>query len=634
MAYKLNRTGSPLSREERVKMDENWGIIEKGLSETKTQLNNIIIKSGTSDAETIQARGEFPVLNDRLDSVNQQLAGKANDSEVRRSSVPITLNDASADLLAAIQGGGGTSFNLLSIPRDNSVTLGKTTFMYHGKNYFDSSNLFKDKTIGNLSGNMTDRVGASASDYIEVLPGEVMTQNYSFVIAFYDEHKAFISGLANLGAWNVARTFTTPSNATLMRTAVFESQWANSYQIEKGTTSTPYEPYKTYVKNLNLQEDVITDLSQEIQGELSKKLMYTLNDAWVAWRNGEKFPIAFYSDSTTDGVGTTGWVGNTLGADSINAKAYPKLLENKLRSMTGNNVLRIYNAGFSGKTADWGLANFDAEFTGTSVYKDVKMIGIGFGVNDRVIYNTEKAYRIGFKEDIIAIIEKCFLNNIQPFLMTTQAIISPGVRTTDAATYPMRDAQRIATIANEVKMELAKDYGLEIINVSKFTEEFLLYSQIPSATIIADKLHFGDVGHEYEAGLMFAHVVPYTNFVKERTKLDYSSQRIFKGVPEDWVTNPTTFTGEFKTFVNTTLKGNTNDLLIYSTYVFVDAKRKMTLKAYKNDAATLTYIKVNGVVTQLDALEKTIGNLDLGLHHLEVWTGAHGTADFKGFIIE
>ena len=42
--------------------------------DTQTQLNNVIIESGTSDAEVIQARGGSPVLNERLNGVDAQLA--------------------------------------------------------------------------------------------------------------------------------------------------------------------------------------------------------------------------------------------------------------------------------------------------------------------------------------------------------------------------------------------------------------------------------------------------------------------------------------------------------------------------------------------------------------------------------
>jgi hypothetical protein len=45
--------------------------------DTQQQLDNIIIASGTSDAETIQARGTFPLLYERLNDVDLQLASMA-----------------------------------------------------------------------------------------------------------------------------------------------------------------------------------------------------------------------------------------------------------------------------------------------------------------------------------------------------------------------------------------------------------------------------------------------------------------------------------------------------------------------------------------------------------------------------
>jgi len=52
---------------------ETNAVDAKNMSEsTQTQLNNIIIDSGTSDAEVIQARGGEPVLNDRLNKYDEK----------------------------------------------------------------------------------------------------------------------------------------------------------------------------------------------------------------------------------------------------------------------------------------------------------------------------------------------------------------------------------------------------------------------------------------------------------------------------------------------------------------------------------------------------------------------------------
>jgi hypothetical protein len=49
----------------------------------QTQINNIVIDSGTSDAEVLQARGEYSVLNERLGATDTQLSGKAEQAKVQ-----------------------------------------------------------------------------------------------------------------------------------------------------------------------------------------------------------------------------------------------------------------------------------------------------------------------------------------------------------------------------------------------------------------------------------------------------------------------------------------------------------------------------------------------------------------------
>lgn len=65
---------------------------------------------------------DIPELREQLDNIDIK---KANLNEVRLKSVPNTLNDCDEEMLQAIQGGEETTFNLLSIPRDESVTLEK-----------------------------------------------------------------------------------------------------------------------------------------------------------------------------------------------------------------------------------------------------------------------------------------------------------------------------------------------------------------------------------------------------------------------------------------------------------------------------------------------------------------------------
>lgn len=61
-------------------------------------------------------------IEDIKKNLDAQIKEKANLSEVRKKDVNITLNDCNAEMLAAIQNKEGeTTFNLLSIPQDNSI---------------------------------------------------------------------------------------------------------------------------------------------------------------------------------------------------------------------------------------------------------------------------------------------------------------------------------------------------------------------------------------------------------------------------------------------------------------------------------------------------------------------------------
>ena len=120
---------------------------EVDLSELDPLTNNIVVdetldysdlaiggENGTGDANKVKitdAGGHYTsdTVEGALQEVSSQIKDKANKNEVRMKDVNIRLNDCDSKLLLAIQGGQGTSFDLLSIPRDSSVTPEKTTFI-------------------------------------------------------------------------------------------------------------------------------------------------------------------------------------------------------------------------------------------------------------------------------------------------------------------------------------------------------------------------------------------------------------------------------------------------------------------------------------------------------------------------
>ena len=361
--------------------------------------------------------------------------------------------------------------------------------------------------------------------------------------------------------------------------------------------------------------------------------IYTLNDAWTSWMHGDKFPIAFYSDSTVDGNTTTGWIAGVVGQDNLSPNAFPAVLQEKMREATGNNILRIYNAGFSGRNAEFGYANMAGNFSGSAAYADVKMIGIGFGINDRLLYDNVRDYRIGYKGNMEKIINWCYDHNIQPFLLESQAQIQPGVTTGYIATYPLRTSMHVNVVANEVKRELGEKYKIPVLNFTEFTYLFLLYSSYTAKQISSDTQHFTDLGHKYASDVYFAFLNPQTIFAEGPCQLDYSSQNIAAGVPTDLLTIPDVLTDTFKSYANYA-KGDMSDALIYKIYVFFKLKTAIHIKAYKSVPSSLTYVKINGTVTQLESNQTDLGIFEMGLYKIEVYTGNSNLVDFRGFIIE
>ena len=111
----------------------------------------------------------------------------------RDKSIPIGLNDTSSELLAAIEGGAGASFNLLSIPRDYSVSPNKTTFIRQSKNLFNKSTANIDYYLAPVDGSLRESTTYATSDYIRVNAGDKLTLNKKQSIAFYKEDLSFRS---------------------------------------------------------------------------------------------------------------------------------------------------------------------------------------------------------------------------------------------------------------------------------------------------------------------------------------------------------------------------------------------------------------------------------------------------------
>ncbi|MGK0554466.1 SGNH/GDSL hydrolase family protein [Macrococcus capreoli] len=176
------------------------------------------------------------------------------------------------------QGNTGTIadfLNSLKATIENSqINYLMTDFLTVGKNLFNVNDVSMNTLISSTNGTrVTSNNYVSSRILIPVEPNTQYTQNYSGVIAFKDSKGNFISGLAMASPANVSRTFTTPSNAKFIETTYYnigisgQTTDYRTYQIEKGTSVTPYENFKYMLKYI----DVALQSNSVSTGQISDK---------------------------------------------------------------------------------------------------------------------------------------------------------------------------------------------------------------------------------------------------------------------------------------------------------------------------------------------------------------------------
>lgn len=342
----------------------------------------------------------------------------------------------------------------------------------------------------------------------------------------------------------------------------------------------------------------------------------TFSDAIMAWVNGEKFPIAFIGDSTFYGTNTSG-----------DGYTFCDKLQSLLREEFGSNAT-IYRVAKSGAKLDYGITNFDNWFGESGIYTDAEMVGIGFGINDRLLHTNYKSYFTDVYSKVEILVQKCFAVGKQPFIVTSQATTECGVRTDYAVDYPIRTAGAMDMCANNAKKEVAKKYNIPLIDYNDFSEKYLLYSTIGVDTIISDQLHFGNVGHAWAGGFFFSQINPRVIHIKGKNRqiVTYANQSIESAVPQDKIS----YGGDYKLYAKYT-KSDSYNLKIMDFYIFAE-DTQCDICAYKNDTG-LTYVSIDGVKTTLSSGETQLEQLEMGLHHIEVYTGESSEVDFIGFDI-
>ena len=214
------------------------------------------IPKTNATAEVIDARGGKETLGERLDEFDSQL-----DTITQEVEKPISLNKCDEEMLGAIQNKEGeTTFNLLSIPRDKSVTASKTDFI---EEKVISNNLFNKNTctdgfyLDYSSGVERENSAFSYSDFIECVSGNYSMNIGEFQICYYNNSKTFVSGYLTTNG-----KFTIPIGVSYFRVSIITSM-KDIIQINKGDSLLSYDNYKLcldFTKEINKKYSKLSEI--------------------------------------------------------------------------------------------------------------------------------------------------------------------------------------------------------------------------------------------------------------------------------------------------------------------------------------------------------------------------------------
>jgi len=360
-------------------------------------------------------------------------------------------------------------------------------------------------------------------------------------------------------------------------------------------------------------------------GTTKKRRAYSLTEAFQKWFFGYKFPICILGDSTTDGDTTTGSTPNQIGTDHQDPNTYTTKLQALLREATGNNNIRIYNGGFSGKSALWTLRNIDGILWNNEYYRDARIVIISHGIND---YVPDSLNNVGnYEYALRGLIQNIFDHDAQPVLMTHQS----GMENYG------RFGWKQMALADEITRNLADEYNLEVMDKNYFTNLFNIYSKYSVNDIIPDGCHYKDVGHEFVAGWMFKELIPYTipvgdeqtivSFADERVKtgLEYSSFSGYKWKDVKVITPANGFKLEARC-----TKDSTTTLM--DAWVFIEAKGQKNVVSFCTTPNVQT-VTIDGIAYSITEPEQELAEIDIGLHHIVVTSGANENVNYLGLKI-
>ena len=320
------------------------------INELKTNINNINVPTKTSQLTNDSGY----ITNSNIPTIPTKVSQLTNDSNY------VTQTEMTDAITNAVTGG---TVDLTGYQKssDNNLTTTDKTVIGAINELKDNIDNFQ----GGGAGLTAEQLQQLQTAYEHSQSTHVSASDIPAKVSDLENDSSFVTQTEMTNAINNAQLgggsaevdlsiYQTIQEDTLTTTATTIPEAINELKSDINGIVVP-----TKVSELNNDSGYIT--RSDIP-TMKPEVICTFTDAYTQWCKGEKFPIAFFGDSTIDGNTTTGYVANTLGKDSASTNTFCNVLQSLLRKECSNSVLRIYNAGFSGLTLPWAVANFDKEF--------------------------------------------------------------------------------------------------------------------------------------------------------------------------------------------------------------------------------------------------------------------------------
>ncbi len=312
----------------------------------------LIINAGDSNAEVVDARVDkstgqsFATMGERLDAAteqfiktdqrlnetNAQLSRKVNFEDARLNTTPLKLDDCDGEMLRAIQGGGESTFNILSIPKKGSVSKSKLD------NYL--SEVFVDEPthiewalngIGADGLDILNNIRARTS-FLTLSQGNIIkctNENIQFMVYEYTDSNTFVSQL--IQSWEDLTEFVIPRD--------------NNYRLQcrfkdnKVITDADLITIKNSMAFYGLNQQI--DGGKIKEGTIDKK---SVNDDFLS---------LILEKISDDEVSIVGWI-------NTNNEFAPSTNYRVSNFIPCDNLTKIYVRGYLGSdaTTGVGMVNF------------------------------------------------------------------------------------------------------------------------------------------------------------------------------------------------------------------------------------------------------------------------------------